>query len=103
MPCAMLPICANNRAKISNNLANKGLCMERTLTKCRVSVNEFPNSNFQALFTLLFTLQDIRRGKRPGARDGQDVGVLGDVRRQGCIGSGKSDDAHRCRIEQALA
>src|SRR5674476_1693146 len=103
MPCHKLPALTANRAnskeKISSNLVNDELRMGRTLSKCRGGVKKLSRT----LFALLFTLQGVGRGKRPGARDGQNVGILGDVRRQRRVGRGKFDDAHRRRIEQALA
>lgn len=40
MPCAKLPVCTNNRAKISSSLVNKVPFMVYTLAKCRCDVNE---------------------------------------------------------------
>jgi hypothetical protein len=52
---------------------------------------------------ILLAFQLVGRSESPGAGDGQDVGILGDVRGQRRIGRGEFDDAHRRCIQDALS
>src|SRR5574340_1412812 len=85
------PVCSANILWICGDLLwAMGLPMTAYLS---VMMMRFP----------LLALQPVRRRDRPRARDGQDVGIGGDVRGQRGVRRGEFDDADRCRVQYAVA